>query len=237
MKITYFDLETSPILGYAFQTYKTDLLSIEKESGLLAFAYKVDDGPVQVFSRRTYSERQLVRMLWKLFDQSDILCAQNGDRFDIRVANKLFVRYNMNPPSPYKTIDTLKMARRYFRFDSNKLDNLAQFLLGERKISTGKELWLSCIAGEKKALKQMEEYCAHDVELLYRLYQRLKMWHTGHPNYNLYAGSTHQCPVCGGDTQKRGTSMTRVGIYQRHQCKKCGAWSQGEKINTEKVIR
>lgn len=167
-----------------------------------------------------------------MFDGADVLCAQNGDRFDVRVANKLFVRHKLKPPSPYKTIDTLKIARKYFRFDSNKLDHLGQFLLGRRKIETSWKLWADCLAGNEAAFRKMERYCKMDVQLLYDVYQELKHWHTGHPNQNLYNNTLHQCPVCGGDTQKRGYNYSRVGIYQRYQCKVCAAWSQGEKVNT-----
>lgn len=239
VKILYFDLETTPIMGYAWRTYKTNLFSIEKESSLLAFSWKINDGLVQVLSRRTHTEKQMTKKLWQLFDEADVICAHNGDNFDIKFSNKLFIRHGHRPPSPYKKVDTLKMARRYFRFDSNKLDDLSKFMLGEEKIHTSAQLWKDCMAGQKNALIEMERYCKHDVVLLSRLYSELRAWHTGHPNYNVYNGTTHQCPVCGSDCQRRGTQHTRVGVYQRYQCKNknCGAWSQGEKVATEKVIR
>ena len=246
MKILFYDLETSPILGYTWRNYKTDLLSIEKESGLLAFSYKVatfsdgkvDDGPVHNLSRRKSTEKQMVKKLWKLFDEHDVICAQNGDKFDMRVANRLFVRHKLKPPSPYKTVDTLKIARKNFKFDSNRLDDLGVFLLGESKHPTSLKLWMDCIKGDKKALQTMEEYCGQDVELLYKVYLKLRPWHTGHPNSNLYNQTTHACPVCGSKhVQRRGFNHTRVGLYQRYQCRSCGAWSQGEKVNKEKVIR
>lgn len=236
MNITYFDLETTPILGYAWQMWDANLLSIEKYTGLICFAYKINDGNTIVVSKRTHTERQMVKLLWKLFDDADVLCAQNGDKFDIKVANKLFIQHKLKPPAPYKTVDTLKIAKKYFRFDSNKLDYLAHFLLGENKLPTNYDLWSKCMKGDKKALKTMEDYCIHDVDLLYRVYNLLKGWHTGHPNHNVYNGTTHKCPNCGGETQKRGFTFTRVGKYQRYQCKACYAWSKGEKVATEKVI-
>lgn len=238
MNILYFDLETSPILGFSWGTYKTDLLSIEKDSGLLAFGYKVNDGPVHVLSRRKYTERQLVKKLWKLFNDSDILVAHNGDRFDIRKANALFIRYKLKPPAPYKSVDTLKIARKIGFFDSNRMDYLTKLMFNDRKKPSGLQLWLDCMKGDKRAFKKMEEYCEHDVVLLHKLYQELKPWHTGHPNTNLYQGTTHCCPNCGGNkVQRRGFNYTRVGVYQRYQCRSCGAWSQGEKVNKEKVLK
>jgi len=239
MNITYFDLETRPILGYAWTMWDANILHTVKESGLISFAYKVNDEPTKVVSTREYSEKQLVKMLWKIFDDADILVAQNGDKFDVKVANRLFIEHKLKPPSPYKTIDTLKIAKKYFRFDSNKMDNLAFYLLGERKIPTDMSLWVKCMAGDKTALKNMEQYCKHDVELLYRVYHKLKGWHTGHPNLNLYNGTSHECPMCGGKTQKRGFAFTRVSKYQRYQCVgECKGWSTGERIPLEaKVIR
>jgi DNA polymerase elongation subunit (family B)/predicted RNA-binding Zn-ribbon protein involved in translation (DUF1610 family) len=236
MNIVYFDLETTPMLGYAWQMWKTNLLSIEKNSGLICFAYKENDGATKVLSTRTHTEKQMVKTLWELFDKADVLCAQNGDNFDIKVANKLFIKHKLKPPSPYKTIDTVKIARKYFRFDSNKLDYLAQFILGEGKLSTEMGLWFSCMEGDVSSLKRMERYCKHDVNILYRVYQELKGWHTGHPNFKVYNGTTHKCPVCGGETQRRGFMVTRVGRYQRYQCKGCGAWSKGERVPHGKVI-
>lgn len=236
MNILYFDLETSPILGYAWQMYEANILNVERDSGLLAVAYKLNDEPITVLSVRTNTERQMVKKLWELFDKADVLVAQNGDKYDIRWANRLFLKYKLKPPSPYKTVDTLKIARKYFKFTSNRLDYLAQILLGENKIETNLGLWMKCIKGDKEALIQMEVYCAKDVDLLYRVYHKLKAWHTGHPNHNVYEGTTHKCPNCGGNTQKRGFMFTRVGKYQRHQCTSCGAWSKGEKIKSDKVI-
>lgn len=236
MRITFFDLETSPVLGYVWRAYEDNLLGIEKDFGLLAFSYKIDDGKIVVVSRRTMTERQLVKALWKLLNEAEVVCAQNGDRFDIKVSNALFIRYGLKPPAPYKSIDTLKIAKRYFKFTQNKLDYLATHLLGEAKIATNSSLWFKCMKGDVEALKEMEVYCMKDVDLLYRVYLKLQMWHTGHPNSNVYNGTTHQCPNCGGNTQKRGFMLSRTGKWQRHQCTACGAWSKGEKLPTQKVI-
>lgn len=236
MKTLFFDLETTPILGYVWRAYEDNLLSVEQDSNLLAVAWCFNSKRIHVCSTREYKEKELVKKLWELMDEADVIVAQNGDRFDIKVANTLFQKYGLQPPSPYKTVDTLKMAKKYFRFTQNKLDYLAEKLLGERKLQTDYGLWKDCMAGNEKALRKMERYCRHDVRLLVGVYHKLKPWHTGHPNTNLYKESTHKCPVCGGNTQKRGFMYTRVGVYQRYQCTSCGAWSKGEKINKDKVI-
>lgn len=236
MRVLFFDLETTPILGYVWRAYEDNLLDIKQDTELLCFAYKWEGEPTKVVSASNTPQKKLVKKLHSLLDEADVVIGHNGDRFDIRVANALFVKHGLKPPAPYKTVDTLKLARRYFRFTKNNLDYLSSVLLGEKKIQTDKSLWFGCMNRDKEAFKKMEKYAKHDVDLLYRLYHKLKMWHTGHPNSNLYHETTHKCPVCNSNTQKRGFTYTRVGKYQRYQCTKCGAWSKGEKIVQEKVI-
>jgi len=239
MNILYYDIETSPILSYTWGTYQTDVLSIVTNTGLLCFSYKINKEKTVVISTRVSTEKRMVKMLWNLFDKADVIIGQNSDRFDNRVVNSLFIKYGLTPPSPYKTVDTLKIARKYFRFDSNKLDNLGAYLVGERKKSTGGiGLWLDCMNGDEKSLLKMERYCKQDVDLLVKVYEKLKGWTTNHPNHNLYHGTTHECPVCGKSTHKRGFMYTRTGKYQRYQCTNelCAAWSRGEKIKHDKVI-
>lgn len=236
MNKLFFDIENTPLIGAAWGTYQTDLLSVIEDTRLLSFAYQVNDGPVRVLSRRLFTEKELVKHLWKLFDEADVIVGHNGDSFDIKMSNMYFLRHGLTPPSPYKTVDTLKLAKKYFRFPQNKLDFIAQFLFKEHKIHTSMKLWFDCMNGDERALKLMERYNKQDVVLLRKVYEALKGWHTGHPNMNVYQGTTHQCPNCSGNTQKRGFMFTRTGKYQRYQCTTCAAWSKGAKIKTDKVI-
>ena len=160
----------------------------------------------------------------------------NCDKFDIRKSNAKFIEYGFKPPATYKTVDTLKIARRYFRFDSNKLDSLGEYLGLGRKVKTGGfDLWDRCIQGEEKALRLMEKYNKKDVELLENVYLKLRPWMTNHPNLNLISETRHNCPICeSSKVQRRGFSYSRVNKYQRWQCLECGGWSQSP-IN--KILR
>lgn len=238
-KILFFDIENTPLIGNAWGTYQTDLLRVIKDTELLSYAYAFNNDDVRVFSRRLFSERQLAKQLWKLFDEADIIVGHNGDQFDIKMCNQYFIKYGLKPPSPYSTVDTLKLAKKHFRFAQNKLDYLGKFLFKERKLPTNMDLWFRCMEGDENSLKEMEEYNIQDVVLLRKVYDSLKGWHTGHPNFNLYAGTSHKCPVCGGQTsQRRGFAVTRTQKYQRLQCKDCGAWHRGDRIPLiAKIIR
>jgi hypothetical protein len=66
----------------------------------------------------------------------------------------------LKPPSPYITIDTLKIASKYFAFPSNKLTDVGTFLkIGKKLQHTGIALWFDCMRPQinKRAWAMMKE--------------------------------------------------------------------------------
>ena len=186
----------------------------------------------------TFTEEQMVLRLWQVLDESDIVIAHNGDKFDIKMLNVLFVKYHLNPPSPYRSIDTLKVARKYFRFMSNRLGDLGMKLgVGDKLDNGGFENWLGCINNDPQAWRKMLKYNAQDVKLLEKVYLRLRPWMDNHPPINVLAGSPDSCPKCGGThLQRRGTrKSTKTGTYSRYQCQDCGGWSTGRSLQRAEV--
>lgn len=230
-KILLVDLETSPLICYTWGTFEQNALKVIKEWKILCFAWKwLGDKKTNIVSLNEYGEDEakLVGVLWELFNQAEVIIAHNGDHFDIKKSNAKFIEHGLTPPSTYKTIDTLKIARQKFKFTSNRLDSLGEHLGLGRKIQTGGfELWDKCMQGDQKAWRKMESYCKQDVRLLEKVYLKLRPWCTNHPNMNIYNGTTHACPNCGSSkVQKRGYAYTRVNKYQRWQCLNCGSWHQ-----------
>ncbi len=173
---------------------------------------------------------RMMKTLHGLLNEADIIIGYNSDRFDLPTINKEMIRVGLKPPSPYKKIDLLKTARNQFRFSSNKLDYIAQFLgLGHKVKHKGFELWKECAEGDEGAWRKMEAYNKHDVRLLERVYKVMKPWVKNHPNLNIWADSA-VCPHCASKhIQARGTYPTKDGLYQRYQCKDCGSWFRGKK--------
>jgi DNA polymerase elongation subunit (family B) len=173
-------------------------------------------------------DKYLVKELWKLFDEADIIIAHNGDRFDIRKTNARFAYYNLPPPSPYKTVDTLKVAKRYFNFTSNKLDSLGDYLgYGRKMAHTGFTLWKGCMTGDPKAWKTMVAYNKRDVVLLEQIYKHFLPWITNHPNTAVMS-NRDGCPNCASQNLiKQGFGFTKTGKRQQFQCKDCKAWTSG----------
>jgi len=249
MKVLLFDIETAPNLAYVWGKYEQNVISFVEEHYMLSFAYMwLDDEKVKVKALPDYKgykpnkccDKALVKDLWDLFNTADVVVAHNGNAFDIKMANGFFMRNGMPPPKPFKTIDTLLVARNKCKFNSNKLDDLGDLLGLGRKVNTGGfGLWLGCMQGDKKAWTKMKKYNGQDVVLLKKVYLKLRPWMTNHPNFNLLkedAGDA--CPVClGVKLHNRGYGYTLTTKYKRYQCQNCGKWSRGKTERTDVQIR
>jgi len=244
-KILIFDIETSPLLSWNWGTYEQDAISVKDDWFILCFSAKwygekkvinVKLNDFKMFKKDKQNDYEVCKELHKLFDEADILISHNGNKFDIKKTNARFIQHGFLPPSSYKSIDTLNICRKYFKFTSNKLTNLGkQFKIGEKVKHEGINLWFNCMNGDVKSWRKMKKYNNQDVILLEKLYLKLLPWITNHPNYNIYNQTQYNCPNCGsGHIHRKGYAVTKTQIYQRWQCQNCGSWGQStksEKIN------
>lgn len=235
-RVLFFDIETSPNLGYVWQKYETDVIAFKKEWELLCFAYKWQgQEKVHVVTRQDFrdkTDKVITQTLWSLFDQADVIIAHNGQSFDNKKSKAKFIEHGLPPPSPYKIIDTMLIARSQFNFNSNSLNDLGQLLKLGKKIPTGGfDLWLACMAGDKNAWKKMAKYNKQDVVLLEKVYEKLKPWTTRHPDMAVMVKKYGNCPVCMSPAiQSRGSERTKTGLKPRRQCQDCGHWFYGKTI-------
>ena len=240
-KILVFDIETFANLSFTWGKWDQNVIDFEREWFVLCFCYKwlgektvnsIALPDFDLYSEDRFNDYEVVKAMWKLFDEADIVIAHNGDKFDIKKMYARFLYYRLPPPSSFKSIDTVKIARKYFSMNSNKLDDIGKYLgVGRKMVHTGWDLWKRCSEGDLKAWDELIRYNKQDVILLEKVYEIFKPYVTNHPNLNLYNGTTHCCPNCGSDNlQKRGFALTRVSKTQRYQCMSCAAWSQGEKM-------
>ena len=241
-KVLVYDIETSPYTVQTWGLHQADALRTIQDSIMMSFAYKwlgerkvhchaLPDFP-EKYKKDKFDDTELAIKLHALFDEADILIAHNGDRFDKKRAQKAFLKTGkLGPPSPYRTIDTLKIARAEFNFGSNRLDELGKFLkVGRKIVHTGKNLWFDCLDGKTTAWKKMKDYNKQDVRLLEDVYYELRPWAKNHPNLTVFTGDALTCPKCGSDhVQRRGYGHTPTQIYQRYHCQDCGGWFQGDK--------
>lgn len=235
-KILFLDIETAPSLGWVWGKWEQNVIDFKRDWYMLSIAYKwsTDKKVTAVglidfpeYKKNPEDDSQLVDTLWKLLDEADIVVAHNGDGFDLPKSNTRFISHKLPPPSPYRTVDTLKIARNKFKFDSNKLDDLGRYLnIGRKLPHTGFNLWKGCMTGDLKSWQIMKQYNGHDVELLEKVYYLMRAWSTTHPNVN--HGELEACPKCSSTkVQRRGFTYTLLRKKQRFQCLGCRGWFEG----------
>ena len=248
-KVLVFDIETSPLKAFVWQksVWKANIGSeqILSEWFMLCWSAK------WLFSDEVISERltgkeakneddsRIVKSLWKLLDEAEILIAHNGSAFDVPNMNTRFVVHGLPPTSPYQTIDTCLIAKKQFGFTHNSLNGLAKIFGFDVKLDTDFALWKRCVEGDDKALAYMEKYNRHDVELLEEVYMKLRPWIKGHPNLGLYVETDEVvCPNC-GNTQVSWTDKyyyTTTGKYATFRCQ-CGAFGRSRKTSLAKEVK
>ncbi len=235
-KILIFDLETSPNISYTWGKYEQDVVEFLEETHLLSFAYKWHGSKqtrvwalpdCNLYKKDKNNDRELVKVLHELFEEADVLVAHNGASFDVKMANRFFIKNKLTPISEYKVVDTKLLAKSKFRFGSNKLDDLGNYLGLGRKVKTGGfDLWKGCMSGDMKSWNLMKKYNKQDVILLEKIYDLLVPW-CKHPI--VYIDTN--CKVCGSKhLQQRGWSYQDSGKSKRKKfsCNDCHRWSLGK---------
>lgn len=226
VKRLFYDLETSPNIGYFWQSgYRISIPpeNIIKERQIICVSYKWEGEPVQTIAWKNGNDKSLVKKFIKIARQADELIAHNGDKFDLKWLNTRCLIHGINFPEA-KTVDTLVIARRRFRFNSNKLDYIANYLFGENKISTSFSLWKNVCNGDKEALAEMVRYCEKDVVLLERVWNELQKFHKPKTHAGTLAGYDRwTCPECASENvHTNKTRTTTAGNFRfEMKCKDC----------------
>ena len=242
MRTLLVDVETAPNRAWVWGLFDQNISisQLEESSYILCWSAKWLGGKHLEFRsiRGKGGELGMLKRIHALLDEADVVIHYNGLKFDIPVLGKEFVRHKLGPPAPYKQIDLMRVCKRAFRFESNKLAYVAQALGLRAKVANeGFSLWVKCMAGDLKAWRQMERYNRGDVVLLEQLYTRLLPWVEKHPNHSAFKG-TPCCPKCGSDRyQSRGTVLTATLRYPRFQCQGCHGWFRGPKTVSPKGER
>lgn len=250
-KILFFDIETAPILGDVWGLWKNNvgLNQIRRDWFMLSWAAKwahedeimsdsLPEHPAYLDDK--VDDLFICFSLWELLDEADIVVGHNGNKFDIPKVNARFIKHGLGPTSPYRKVDTLLEARKNFRFTSNKLEHLGDFLkVGKKMKHQGHDLWTGCIQGDMDAWETMVKYNRQDIVVLEGVYYKLLPWMQNHPNLGLYVDEEDTvCPKCGGKhIQWRGYAYTAAGRYHRFRCNSCGGWGRGTLMALAKTKR
>jgi len=230
----FFDIETSPNVVLSWRTgYELTIPhdNILEERAIICICWKWE-GEDKVNSLtwdRRHCDKKMLKEFVKIINSADEAIGHNSDRYDLKWL-KTRCLYHRIPMYPnYTTLDTLKMAKGQFLFNSNKLDYIAKFLGFGGKMETGGfDLWKAIVLDScKESLNKMVAYCKKDVILLERVYQELRTYSPHKFNYaTAYGGECRDCPNCESvRTHVSKTKTTAVGAVKRQmQCNDCGTY-------------
>lgn len=242
-KLLIYDIECTGHLGYSYGLWDTNIHKVIEYPIMLSFSYYWYDPEQPVAKRKIINlglddfdtfkvdrknDKLLTTELWKLFNEADITLGHNSNQFDDKMARMFFLKNDLAPTSPTKSIDTKRAAKAIGRFGSNSLNSLSDFFgFGQKSTITHADLWWDCLLGDKKAWKLMKKYNEQDVALTIKLYEKLRPWILNHPNMARLSDNPEACPKCGADDrwESAGWRTTNVSKYRRYRCKDCGGYA------------
>lgn len=230
-------METSPIQAFTWgPKWETNLIEVIEQSRILSYSAKWLGGKhitkgwpdYKGYKKGVLNDKEIVKDIWELLNEADVVVAQNGKSFDIKVITTRFIYYGLAPTSPYKVIDPKIEAKRYLRLASNSLDDICDYFgIGRKMEHEGFGLWKKCMAGDKSAWKRMLRYNRHDVILMEQVYLLIRPYMKTHPNLGMYTDKT-VCPKCGSSKgfKRGGFYSNSTTKYQIFRCKDCRGWTR-----------
>ena len=178
-KVLFFDLEVSPNTVFTWNVGRKISInheSIINERKIICVCWKFEGSDkVHSLEWNHNDDKELVKKFSEIFNSADIVIGQNSDNFDIKWLRTRCLFHKIPLKVKVNSIDTLKMDRQSFRFNTNRLDYMSKFLGNEGKTETSFGLWKDIVLyNDKKAMKTMVDYCKNDIVILEQVYNKLK---------------------------------------------------------------
>jgi len=226
----FFDIETTYIKGWFWSCGKQYIgpQNIMQDKKVICISYKWEGD--EEIKTLTWSKKGddggMIKKFIKVLGEADEIIAHNGDNFDLKELRTRAINHGEFMYPTYKTLDTLKKSRQYFRFPSNKLDYIGKFLnVGEKMHHEGIQMWID-ITEDKcpDALAKMVKYCEQDVILLEDVYTCMSPYIYHNTNFAVLHGKDKwNCPECtSDDVNMYHTYTTPMGVIRRNmRCSVC----------------
>lgn len=256
-KILFFDIETSPQVSYHWRNWDENISPIQtiKHSQLLTVSYAFNNEEVvgdklSVDDVQYEDDLTLLVNIIDAINKADVVVTFNGKRFDLKYLNTRALYYGLPPIKPVKHIDLMEQAKKTFKFPSNSLDNILNYLgMSGKKKHSGFDLWKRCMETSNveacsEALDEMLKYNIQDVEITRKLYYRLQGWFKQTPNLGVLSNSLNdtselRCSKCGSDDVSEidgGMTFTTANTFKLYRCGSCRGVSRITSGNKQKLV-
>lgn len=239
------DIETSPCIFYCWGTGK-QYVSVDQlieDWHIMSFSAKRLNAPANTMvymETRTKNDKKLLKKLWQIFNEADVVITQNGKKFDEPKIKARMMLAGFKPYKPFEHHDTY-LQNTDKEFTSHTLAYLSEkFCKKYKKLKhkkfAGLSLWKACLGAKvtlhpnPEAWKEMKRYNKHDVLSDEELYINTQGWSKKNAPIMFDGDESRQCHYCGEfklviDSYKvKGKTK-----YKYMHCKSCGKYQMGEK--------
>ena len=170
-----------------------------------------------------------MRTVWEWFDEADVVVGHNMAGFDSKHLLGGWAEMGLPAPSPYKIVDTLKIARGVFALESNTLDAIAKRLGVDAKTDKySVAVARAAVSGDVKAQKTLTAYNRGDIVASEAVFDRLRPYAKGLPHMGMWTDEPTACPNCGTAMVATGKTIhTLVQQYEAYTCPSCGTHGRG----------
>lgn len=232
--ILSYDIECAPALAWTYDLWPRaiGIDQIVEHPKVISFAAQMEqDGKrrAMVFKSEYHDSREeMLKTLWDLMDQADYVMGWNNKGFDDPYVMGEFSLEGLGRPSPFQSLDLMKVEKKHFRLLSRKLDYAAIRYLNDRKDGVNAlRMWLDIKdaerSGDESRLKRLwstfRKYNKKDVSLLWDVRDQFLPW-IDDLNFNNFSEDDElRCAKCGSRTlHKRGLYRTGVSVFQVYRC-------------------
>lgn len=182
--------------------------------------------------------KAFLKAVHALMAEADILVGHNLDGADVPWLEGDFYfprighphRPNLKPLPPFKTVDTLKVAKRFKSgVPFKSLNALCQIIGIPAKTDVyDREAMDRAVAGSTADQERLTEYCAGDVVATQGLYDWFRPHIKNHPALFVDGSdSLTTCNRCGNETKPIAKRyVANVLTYSMRKCTECGAHSR-----------
>lgn len=190
-------------------------------------AWKWLDGKrVEAASEWGDGREAMLRAAWEVYNDAHVVIGHNLDSFDTKKLKAEWALMGLTAPAPWKSVDTLKVARREFGFESNTLASLTtRFGITSKNDRYDVEVARAALDGDVKAQRRITRYCKGDVVANEGLYLAQQGWNPTHPHMGVLVDDEKRCPQCmSTNLERRGNYLANLIEYARYRCLDCGGW-------------
>jgi hypothetical protein len=231
-RILVLDIETAPAELWGWGMFKQNfgVEQVKADPYILCVGYQwLGEGRPECLTVWDNGPVRMLESVRDLLQAADVVVGKNSIQFDYKWLNTEFLKYKIPPHRPVTHIDLQVVGKNQFRFLSNKLEYMLNYLdLGGKVKHEGFELWRKVMEGDEVARRKMVRYCLGDVRKTGLMYYRMRPYIVNHPS--MRALGSEACPTClSKNTKRDGIRRTKCYHVQQHQCNDCGAYFSGKK--------